>query len=215
MNGLLLTLTEPSPRDEEEFNAWYDTEHLPERLSIPGFVSARRWVDASAPAGAGKYLATYELERPEVLETPAYRARVGEGFTPWSKRILGRCTVFRRWACVQINPGGASPSADAAALFAAIGDVPAEHEAEFNRWYDEEHLPLLAKVPGVLGARRFRATSGTPRYVALYDLSDPEAPASPEWRAANATDWAQRIDALTADCEWILRSYRAWVPERA
>ncbi len=34
MNGLLLTMTEPPPQMEEEFNAWYDTEHLPERLSI-------------------------------------------------------------------------------------------------------------------------------------------------------------------------------------
>jgi hypothetical protein len=49
--GLLLTMTEPPPAMEEEFNAWYDREHLPERLSIPGFRSARRWVadcDASA-----------------------------------------------------------------------------------------------------------------------------------------------------------------------
>jgi len=37
---------------EEEFNAWYDSEHLPERLAIPGFRSARE----------GKYLATYELD---------------------------------------------------------------------------------------------------------------------------------------------------------
>ena len=37
--GLLLTLTEPPPAMEEEFNAWYDTEHLPERLSIPGVQS--------------------------------------------------------------------------------------------------------------------------------------------------------------------------------
>lgn len=213
MNGLLLTMTEPSARDEEEFNAWYDTEHLPERLSIPGFVSARRWVDVAAPTGGGKYLATYELERPEVLETPEYLAHVGDGFTPWSKRVLGRCVVFRRWACAQITPGDAFPPEASVALFAAIGDVPPEHEGEFNRWYDEEHLPLLAQVPGVLGARRFRASAGTPRYVALYDLADPATPDRPEWKAANETPWARRIDALTADCEWILRGYRAYAVE--
>ena len=59
--GLLLTLTEPPAAMEEEFNAWYDTEHLAERLSIPGFRSARRWVADLAP-GEGKYLATYELD---------------------------------------------------------------------------------------------------------------------------------------------------------
>ena len=58
--GLLLTMTEPPPAMEEEFNAWYDTEHLAERLGIVGFRSARRWV-ADLPPGEGKYIATYEL----------------------------------------------------------------------------------------------------------------------------------------------------------
>ena len=40
--GLLLTITEPPPAMEEEFNAWYDTEHLAERRAIPGFRSALR-----------------------------------------------------------------------------------------------------------------------------------------------------------------------------
>jgi len=208
-------MTEPVARDEDEFNAWYDTEHLPERLAIPGFVSARRWVDPHAPPGEGKYLATYELESPGVLDTPEYLAHVGDGFTPWSKRVLGRCALFRRWACAQISPGDAAPAAEAVALFAAIGDVPAGHEAEFNRWYDEEHLPALARVPGVLRARRFRASSGAPRYVALYELADADAPASASWRAANETPWSQRIDALTADCEWLLRRYLAYRPEAA
>jgi len=67
--GLLLTLTEPPPGMEEEFNAWYDEEHLPERLAIPGFRSARRWV-------AGRtYLATYELDSPgSSLPRPISRA---------------------------------------------------------------------------------------------------------------------------------------------
>ncbi len=212
MKGLLLTMTEPASRDEEEFNAWYDTEHLPERLAIPGFISARRWVDPEAKPGEGKYLATYELDRPGVLDTPEYLKHVGDGFTPWSKRVLGRCAVFRRWACAQILPGDALPPSQSSALFFACGDVPAEHEEELNRWYDEEHIPLLARVPGVLGARRFRASAGTPRYVALYDLADPESPSRPEWQAALATPWAQRIDDLTRDCEWILRRYLAYSP---
>lgn len=214
MKGLLLTMTEPAPRDEEEFNAWYDTEHLAERLAIPGFVSARRWV-ADLPPGEGKYLATYELERPEVLESAEYLAHVGENFSPWSKRCLGRTAFYRRWACEQILPGDALAPADSRAVLLACGDVPAEHEAEFNRWYDEEHVPLLARVPGVLAARRFRARSGSPRYVALYDLADADVPRAPQWQAAQATEWARRIDRLTEDCEWILRTYRAYAPAAA
>ena len=212
MNGLLLTMTEPPPLMEEEFNAWYDSEHLPERLSIPGFVSARRWVDAHAAAGSGKYLATYELDSPQVLTTPEYLAHVGDHLTPWSKRCLTRCVVFRRWACAQILPGDAAPDPAARALFLACGDVPAQHEAEFNRWYDTEHIPLLAAVPGVLRTRRFLDPQGKPRYVALYELADAGVPGSAPWKAALATDWAKRIDELSRDCEWILATYAAYEP---
>jgi hypothetical protein len=207
--GFLLVFMHPPPAFEEEFNAWYDTEHMAERLSIPGFLSARRWVRDCAP-GEGRYLATYELTSPEVLETPEYLAHIGNHFTPWSKRCLGKATTFRRWACEQIVPGNQSPDEKANALFLACGDVPAAHEEEFNRWYDIEHLPLLLQVPGVLGARRFRASAGSPRYVALYDLADEGVPEHPAWQSAIRTEWAQRIDALTTDCEWILTAWRAY-----
>ena len=205
--GLLLTMTEAPAAMDEEFNAWYDTEHMGERLGIPGFLSARRWVRDCEP-GEGRYLATYELNNPGVLETPEYLAHVGDHFTPWSKRCLGRTTVFRRWACEQIAPGNQSPDQSARALFLACGDVPAAHEEEFNRWYDIEHLPLLLQVPGVLGARRFRASTGSPRYIALYDLTGADVPDHPAWRSAVNTEWTRRIDELTADCEWILTVWR-------
>jgi len=212
MKGLLLTVTEPPAQMEEEFNAWYDTEHLPERLAIPGFVSARRWVDPHAAPGTGKYLATYELDSPKVLETPEYLAHVGDNFSPWSKRCLSRCVLFRRWACKQILPGDALPSPAARALFLACGDVPVEHEAEFNNWYDTEHIPLLAAIPGVLRARRFFDPAGKPRYVALYELADADVAGSAPWNAALETPWARHIDALTGDSEWTLATYVAYEP---
>jgi hypothetical protein len=79
--GLLLTLTEPPPGMEQEFNARYDTEHFPERLAIPGFRSARRWVRGKS------YLATCELDPAAALQSPAYLARY-QNQTPWSRRCL-------------------------------------------------------------------------------------------------------------------------------
>ncbi|MCZ7564195.1 MAG: hypothetical protein M5U08_10745 [Burkholderiales bacterium] len=147
-----------------------------------------------------------------MLEAAAFLARVGDDFSPWSKRCLGRALLFRRRACAQILPGDAFPPAGSRALFLACGDVPAGHEVGFNRWYDEEHVPLLARVPGVLCARRFRARSATLRYVALYDLADESVSRAREWQAARETEWARRIDRLTESCKWILRTYRAYAP---
>ncbi len=208
--GLLLTITEPKPELEKEFNAWYDTEHIAERLSISGFLSARRWV-ADVQPGEGKYLATYELVTPGGLQTTEYLERLNNP-TPWSKRSLGGTSAFRRWACEQINPGDASPHMMSHAQFIAIGDAPPEHEEEFNRWYDEEHLLLLSQVPGVLRARRFFDPNGKPRYAALYDLADESVPQHPDWQAAVRTQWVRKIGKLTSGCEWILRMYRSYVP---
>src|SRR5216684_1032599 len=48
-------------------------------------------------------------------------------------------------------------------------DVDPEHEAEFNRWYNEEHLNRLLGVPGFLSAGRYRAIRGGPKYLAWYN----------------------------------------------
>lgn len=130
--GLLLTLTEPPPGMDEEFNAWYDDEHFPERLAIPGFRSARRWVRGRT------YLATYELDSPEVLQSAAYLARY-RNQTPWSRRCLAKCVNFKRWACEQVEPGDADPHPAAAGLVFTL-------EA--------------TKLPRVLQARRFAADTG-------------------------------------------------------
>jgi hypothetical protein len=154
--GLLLTMTEPPPAMEEEFNAWYDTEHLAERLVIAGFRSARRWVAHCAP-GEGKYLATYELDSPAVLRSPEYLARF-DGATPWTRRCLEKAVVFRRWACEQREPGSADPHPLAKALLLVAHDAPFETPA----------------VPGALQARRFVAHPGTPAHIALIELAWPE-----------------------------------------
>lgn len=153
--GLLLTMTETPPEIEAEFNHWYDTEHLPERLAIPGFISARRW-QADLPPGRGKYLATYELESAAVLESPAYLARFRDSPTPWTERMLGSCTVFRRWACEQVSPGNAAPDPAAKALLLACGEAPTQR------------MPAPEKA---LSARHFLASSGSPRSVGLYELA--------------------------------------------
>ena len=149
--GLLLTLTEPPPAMEEEFNAWYDTEHLAERLAIPGFRSARRWVADAAP-GEGRYLATYELDSLAVLSSPRYLSFF-ENQTPWSRRCLGKAVVFKRWACEQLEPGGADPHPDAQALVFAFGAPP-------------------EKLTGVLQIRYF-AASGQSRAIVLCELARP------------------------------------------
>ena len=100
-NGFLLVLMDCPPTLEDEFNAWYDTEHIPERLAVPGFLTAIRYVCLD---GHPKYLAMYDLERFDVLESAAYK-KVGYGnASPWTKRVTSRVRVYRS-AGDQVFPG--------------------------------------------------------------------------------------------------------------
>lgn len=103
------------------------------------------------------------------------------------------------WDLEQINPGD-RPSPDGAnALFVVAMNVAAAAEEEFNDWYNMEHIPLLSRVPGVACARRFRARSGSRRYVAIYHLSDPDAYASAQWCEADQTPWIGRMRRFQSD----------------
>ena len=80
-------------------------------------------------------------------------------------------------------------------LLAVWTDIPAHIEADFNRWYDQEHLPERAGIPGFLNARRYVSLQGTPKYLALYDTVDAQVLQSDPYLAVlgNSTAWTQRI----------------------
>lgn len=90
--GFLLVLMQPPPSLEDEFNAWYDTEHLPERLAVPGFVTALRFVCID---GHPRYLAMYDLTHFGVLESEAYKRVAYDSSSPWTKRVTSRVRIYR------------------------------------------------------------------------------------------------------------------------
>ena len=175
----------------DEFNDWYDTEHVPERRRVAGFLNCQRWIGADDPKIS---IATYDLAALSVLQSPAYKAIAYENLSPWSKRVVGRCERLLRYEGNQTLPGDAVAPDDAPALLVNAMNAAPEHEADFNRWYDEEHIPALAAVPGVLCARRFRAASTTlQNYVALYHMVSPEVCATAAWLKAVETPWTAKI----------------------
>ncbi|HUG23486.1 hypothetical protein [Piscinibacter sp.] len=91
---------------------------------------------------------------------------------------------------------GASAGQAPACHYVVETDVAAEHERDFNVWYEQEHLPGLAAVPGTISASRYRRTSGHPCYLACYDLTTPATLQRPEWLAVRHTDWSSRIRPL-------------------
>jgi hypothetical protein len=188
--GTLIAAMNMAQVAEDEFHDWYDTEHLPERQRVPGFLVCERWIGA---ADRKISVATYDLDDVRVLKSPAYLAIGGENLSPWSKRVTGRVERLMRFEGDQILPGDQLPPRDAGGLLLNAMNVAPEVEAEFNEWYDKEHIPALAAVPGVLSARRFRGVSGNRKYVALYHLTSPAVQESAEWKRARQSDWTTRL----------------------
>src|SRR5437764_13967637 len=86
--GQLIAAFDFSNVAEDEFNDWYDLEHIPERQRVSGFLSCQRWIGAENPKHS---VATYDLDSLAVLKSEAYRAIGGENLSPWSKRLTARC----------------------------------------------------------------------------------------------------------------------------
>ena len=72
-------------------------------------------------------------------------------------------------------------------------DIDPSDEAEFNRWYDREHLEERVAIAGFLEARRYVAQDGRPKYLSLYSTETFEVLDSPAYRTAlaNQTDWSK------------------------
>ena len=178
--GIFLLYVDIDPTHEADFNAWYNTEHLPELLGVPGIISAARY---AATKGGPKYLAVYELDSVDVLQTPEFKNRPR---TPWGQRvspsIIG--TNMTRVVGEQIFPGEVEmPDRDMApALQIGRMSVPASVDAEWNDWYNGEYIPGYRKPPGVIYARRYRVIEGETGYTTVYEFEHDKVSESEEWR---------------------------------
>src|SRR5262245_42126282 len=182
--GLWLAAFDFSGAHADEFHDWYDLEHIPERRAVPGFGACERWLGAEQPAIS---VATYDLDGIDVLREEAYRSIAYGNLSVWSKRVTSMCKRLLRFEGTQLTPGPApAPEGAGGLLFNAMNVAP-EAEADFNAWYDEEHLPALTRVPGTLAARRYRSTEtegGSHRYLALYHLESPAVTQGAAWKKA-------------------------------
>src|SRR4249919_1656614 len=182
--GVFLVYTDLiEPKYEEEFNAWYNTEHLPELLAVPGVLDAARYV---ATKGGPKHLAAYELASVDVLQTPEFKNRPR---TPWGQRV-GPTAIGKNRARIvgqQIFPSGLEHPDRGMASALQIGrmSVPDGVDAEWNTWYNGEYIPGYRKVQGVIYARRYRVHEGLSKYTTVYEFANIAVPESAEWKHQN------------------------------
>jgi hypothetical protein len=191
--GLITVWLNVPPEREEEFNEWYNLEHLRQVVTLPGFVRARRYSVEDAPL---KYLAWYETAD-ETIESGRDFQGIIEKQTPWSQRMRRFYGDNReRMNFRLMRDVGRVPDMDAPWLYIVHTDIPDHIVDEYNEWYDKEHLPRLVTVPGVVRARRYTAVVGNPRYLTAYELTDANAFESPDGLQARKTPWTAKMRSL-------------------
>ena len=210
--GLIAVRLDVAPEHEDEFNAWYDSEHVPQVTALPGFVRTRRYICDQADI---RYLAWYETRTAGVEGEAAFQALIANP-TPWSRRMRSLYGTKReRMNFALMCEVGEVPLPDAPWMYIVHTDIPDHIVAEYNAWYDSEHLPRCVGIPGVLRARRYTAaacTSGDmgPKYLTAYEMTGPEVWESPAALQARKTPWTEKMRSLFSNTRRAL--YRLAAP---
>ena len=207
--AFLLVFSEPGPDvTEEEYHDWYDNEHIPLRVNTPAFLNWTRWkaVDGGKPT----YGASYDLESYEATKVPPYTT-LAETRSDREKDILRRMQLLdrRHYEFVDTpTPPSAlyDPTKPAPFVVFVSLTLKPEYEAEFNKWYDEEHIPMLSKVPGWIRTRRFvlkdwgqmgvegrEQQKEPPKYLAVHETQSLDGFQSDEYKAAMSTPWREKV----------------------
>lgn len=180
--GLLLLCFDYSNVASDEFNDWYDTEHIPERERTRGVLNGRRWLGIANPRIS---VAAYDLESIDALRSPEYLAISGANLSPWSKRVIGQCKQLLRFEGRQLLPGERLTDDAAQVLFAAAVNVRDEEHPAAKDAYGTL-VSRLSRVPGVRSVRIFEGTNGAAPFLELYELDSGAVLDSPEWERAQA-----------------------------
>lgn len=203
--GFLLAYWEPGEKvTKEEWDDWYNNEHMPALTTVPGLLSVDRWVahDGQKPITA----VTLDLASCGVLQSPELISLMQNASEREKKLLKDAETVDRRayevYAGTVLPPSNLYDSTKPAAYMLLVGiSVKPGSESELNGWYDEEHIPMLSKCPGWIRSRRLVLKSqgaeteenGPPKFLAIHEWASMEWADSDELKAAVSTPWRERV----------------------
>lgn len=168
--ALLLLVNGVDPARLAEYEAWHGTEHVPERLTLPGFRHADRYVFADDPC---RFATLYWLDDAGALATPEYLHLMAHP-SPWSARMRPAMRDVTRWAARVVAGAGRQPSrrlvvlsytgdADPHGLAGTLADKAADGEIEgwsLAERFDAPAHPGFPARTGEYEAPRLRCCIG-------------------------------------------------------
>jgi pimeloyl-ACP methyl ester carboxylesterase len=198
---------------EEEFHDWYNNEHGPTRLRLPfchnGFrYRASDLQDAKGSEEKPEWMAVYDISDMGELTKDVYlRLRDPPVKSQREVDTMAKIKVHRMlFDFIDETKGEDFTKLEAVeeegkgnvmvAVFITLNPGE-ENEKEVAKWYAEEHVPMLSKVPGWLRTRRFKTSSIDPKakfeFLALHEYKPQNGLGGPEFVAATTTKWNKEI----------------------
>lgn len=140
---------------EEEFYRWHNTEHIPERVAVPGFLRGRRYVNV---ARARDFFTLYETQSADILKSAPYLARLNDP-TPWTRRVLPH---FRDTVRIGCRVAGSWGRGQGGALLALRLPPRGMRQEQVRSWAEAE-LALVRQLAGVIGVHVLEPAPETTR----------------------------------------------------
>lgn len=178
------------------FDVWYLDHYLPAMSDAASWLGMRRYGSPSL----GAHLAVFEAGAVPAEVKPVYAAH---------EAVIRVERYLATPIGEQIAPAADPDILEADFLYPVMFNVPAGRQAEFERWYDEEHLDILLACPYWQMCRRFKVVDpepGSPTHIALHYLTDLKALESEERTRARNTPWRNRL----ATEDWFRGDYRVY-----
>jgi hypothetical protein len=154
-HGVLIIWHGITPEGDRDMVRWHNTEHVAERVGIPGFLRGRRYAEAGA---ARRYLDLYETESVETVRSPAYVARLNAP-TPWTRRVLPHFRDTVRLGC---RVAASQGRGQGGAMVTARLRPAAGAGGRLRRWLGEASA-RLGEEPAVIGVHLLETVAETTR----------------------------------------------------
>jgi pimeloyl-ACP methyl ester carboxylesterase len=214
--GILYVTMQPSSElPLPHFHDWYNNEHGPTRLRLPFIKNGFRYRAADLETeGKGtddmpEWMAIYDVTDIEELTRETYMRLREDGVkSKREKDVMRQIKVGRKLydflgerkaqAFKKLQEVGVAERNGNVLVAVSLSLKDGKDGEELDRWYDEEHIDMLSKVPGWLRTRRFVTSSilegkeGT-EYLALHEYSPENGVDGEKYRAATSTQWARDI----------------------
>ena len=154
-SGAMILYYDIVPDAVDDHDDWHTHEHFPERLSIPRFLRASRWI---ALAGSPRYLVLYEVESVKVLSDAPYLERLNNP-TAWTARMMPNFRGMVRGFCSVKSSSGLGLGH--ALLSIRYSPIPGKENA-LREWLAVEVLPEISSKPGLSSAYMLESAATPP-----------------------------------------------------